>query len=1625
MKKKKHILYLLSIVLALEFFNFNYNIVNATNESESKEDEEIKYVPMGEYSILNNEFNGIDYKIEDLSSVEIFNNYVFQKDTKVKKKATAFSVQDFSEVKNNPYLSYLIENNFISRRVQINASTNSCAETTVADSDCKQNTSLTITSGNALMSKSDLYMALYKICYGVELSNPIALRYEMKPSIPTKSDEYEISENTYVYYPDGGVVYYQSPNVYEIYLTKLLEKGLISMRDLNLIGLNSLNEENNFEKNYNVIQKGMDSSINANIMPVWYNYTCKNSWQDILTNNKSSLEALIVSSQFSSDNGYSLYRKLLGNSIIVSNYNESTGCIKEYYVTANSSSENSGDYKTVGYFAKEKMTISDALKIIEKMLRATEKEMTRIEAELINYKYGVTILDSMTEEEKNTVSFLIAKGILNFDENDENSDKELYSDLSADFTWEDSWKLLYRVANKEARYDFSKLQLTDSEFFWQEKGYAENEINVYGTDSTPYMEVISATKASVDADGQLTILDEQEISAGDYESLDGETEDNSDDSAENLISKIIHKLDKLFITETYATNSDNVTTVGNTCYEVRIILANQYNGVDVQYKYGEEELSPSKVNVIEDLVGYNNTDYPGYTIYTFKISASTRNRAIALLHTRLKAVSINAPIGSMMGVTTMTNGSTGKTTTLISKDAITENLSEIKIVNNNTLMNTETGVMVTMLPNQESLGGQSIAFCGNKVIICDDMIVTDNTSQIYYNLEVLCSILPNATLKKINGATSLVRTSILQENLYQIIDSDSNVIENNYVATFENFNDDQGNSTSFYNLDSATRSLNCLERTWDLQAKDKSGRVQNIKVTMIVEWNYSVPTQAAVGSSVLMKTDSSEDFTLEDVNTFLNTKPSSEALACYWDRNLEMSNALVRMMYGDTQKTQYITCGYLVPSVYILSTGGAGLENGEIGNDSEPVFVSDTSLSYVQLNQFFKKLNFSQQYIASYLGGDKANWWDSFYRNFPCEENAKNPEKCTGSACKNYYVHNLMDNQNCFKVYAPATISVQDGGTSNIFYAFGTKENNGEYKNAKFIVTSGNTVYRSIENDPRCSKIQAAVGDKSGILKIDTKTDNLMVVPKFLDNVVIDGTDIVLKYLSTESLYNMGVYRFVISDTGNSLNFKETFKCHFTGKTATDTTTLANYINKKGLTPSDYTKKAAQLLNSFYAGSVDAVYYQWNDNYYNELDNIKYVATWEKYKSGKTVGKIQKLSNLSNGTFKTRSNLDVSRFSEVSSKDIINIIVPVFYKTNDCYIVQDGGVLKLKHGSGLNVLNTGIYFVGLNGIVRDKLLAKDANVIKVSGLDQGDIIYINNKKFTMTKDGYLQSTLQIAQPNTAIQIATQYLDTKSADSGGIKSAILQTFNGYGIHTGGRVYSFASFVNDVKLSGLDNSVKSSGGMLLQQVYRKSKKVYCYTRKGAVELTDSTINECSPNSYKFSMKVSDELICRPLNDIGTVYELVQVTDAYAGTGMGNLPFVLTDALDTEETKTILSFSETSFRVTAFTNEIKTKFLDEYKEMLSGDIWSFCRLIGIAILGYLMVITWIVTFMLKMPIVKNTLLAIAQPDGRNHKGLDLIKIVTLGIYSTNDDPSISKLLIMDILFTIIMYFILNGFG
>lgn len=125
-----------------------------------------------------------------------------------------------------------------------------------------------------------------------------------------------------------------------------------------------------------------------------------------------------------------------------------------------------------GYFTTEKLYKIDIYKYIYRFLNANEKKLSDTEIDMVNYKVGMELDGVADSDDVDVLKYLVAKGVLDYEITDE------FQDLDSPMPWYMFIELLYRVANPNARYDFSAIQLTDAETDWKAKGFAEQTLTV-------------------------------------------------------------------------------------------------------------------------------------------------------------------------------------------------------------------------------------------------------------------------------------------------------------------------------------------------------------------------------------------------------------------------------------------------------------------------------------------------------------------------------------------------------------------------------------------------------------------------------------------------------------------------------------------------------------------------------------------------------------------------------------------------------------------------------------------------------------------------------------------------------------------------------------------------------------------------------------------------------------------------------------------------------------------------------------------------------------------------------------------------------------------------------------------
>ena len=115
----------------------------------------------------------------------------------------------------------------------------------------------------------------------------------------------------------------------------------------------------------------------------------------------------------------------------------------------------------------------EILKYLEDCMKQNEDNITDAESDIIMYKYGIDYLSNYSKSDQETIKYMIAKGIIDF------QDLSCLSKLYCTISYSDLYQFLYKVKNKSARTDFSKVQLTDGESYWQSQGYGESNMPIY------------------------------------------------------------------------------------------------------------------------------------------------------------------------------------------------------------------------------------------------------------------------------------------------------------------------------------------------------------------------------------------------------------------------------------------------------------------------------------------------------------------------------------------------------------------------------------------------------------------------------------------------------------------------------------------------------------------------------------------------------------------------------------------------------------------------------------------------------------------------------------------------------------------------------------------------------------------------------------------------------------------------------------------------------------------------------------------------------------------------------------------------------------------------------------------
>lgn len=1343
--------------------------------------------------------------------------------------------------------------------------------------------------------QSELWMALAKVRFGVVNSRLVSYNI---PGSAEKVNDYVLEDGTTATadFSAGTQVLYVSPNVYELYFAKLLDAGLLDKKDF------STSKGKKFIKDYETIASNSTGES-------------KVAWDTTLGVAENPTTSVL-------------------------------GYTTKYKGDAQSFTE-----KAPAYFRTEELYTIDALKIIEKYMRATEKEMTELEASLVSYKYGINYLNTLSDSDRKTVEYLIAKGVLNYE--DQNEMLNIYGVLTRDI----AYKLLYRVANKDARFDFSKIQLTDGETFWQSKGFYANSVDVYSVNSIPINRTVSSSE----------LKELVENSKGSHKN----STNNTPTTTEQLDDDFLDDILGLSIYNPIRANAAQKAT-----FKVRKMFDMNY-----VYKYDGKDISSLSVGgevFAIDSLTLDNDVYGSSAkvkVVTFEVQAKDYVSALAYVNNKITSDMSSITKNTIDGYTTVENSS-GNLVTLVSEGTLKREFTKISILEDKLLVNNETGTEAVLLPDS------GYALVGNQVIVSDDLLVTNSSGEIYYNLEVIACLLSNNALNKLTNGEMFICKEIKKEVVADAKTSLGTSLGKCYMSQInKKYTNDTGDTVKkkdwHVNLSQLDKGLNSLIRQYDVKMTD--GSLETI--TFIVDWKFYVLDSNLCSSSdvetqlAANKAAGRGGYTIAEINRLFYTKPSDTNAAAWWDSNLSMSNSLANFMYG-TSGVKYISCGYLAPSVTVLKSKN----------------VSDSLVAKIFKNNGFKLSSAGKQYC-----NNTAKFWESYFND------PKMPNEALINKAKEIR-HFTM-------------INSRDQATGK---AYG----------ADYYLTNANVLYRNAETD------SDELSYSGGVLTIKTrnKTESAGISPGMSftyagkEWIYVGHKDGYYKLQPNFTIESKGMisddyYPVVmtgIAKTGTSiLPVKDSWLPEGTKRVDYQETT------KDGKTYYKMSGKVARDVVEQLKNQIKTTYY---DNYFEGC----YPDSYDYMKEG-MFGVSSGLTCLGNGYYygvrasgqnhgvisRSGANTTYVGFSSgvVQNYDLSFIVAqPFIYLDMSAYFfTENNGTYTLSKGAmsaGLNA--TDISYMNISRKVIDSMVAKFNCVAKLESLKDGQRVYIGDILFTNVGSG--SSALLVSEPIANASLVQSLKAQKSGDEA--TAAVARLFTGQSITYSGMSSSLVDYI-----------VSGDIGTWLES-NTVNKGVLC--RDGSVVgvMNNGTLNtdlSTSASHACVSVKFQDGLLVQPVSSDGSTYRLLTICGISGNDYVGNLPFFSESLSFGRGKNDSISLGSTLNATLQFFKECRDNFKAMMNSAFNGDVQNIIWSLIFSFVSYLCVMCWILYAILKYDIGRRYLRILSAPASggygyRRSRGIDLIKVVSLGIYDINTEPTLARTMIVSFICFFIMYSIIN---
>jgi hypothetical protein len=761
-------------------------------------------------------------------------------------------------------------------------------------------------------------------------------------STPDCGQTKTVDRGEYIVHPDGYLnnVYqrynkdqnsYVSPNVYELYFSKLLQKGILDTstafaertQGSSWQGRKSTTDNFSFKmpfadafysEYHNYGQNGSGSYLYPAWAPelgaVYSNKDLKNyNWLSNMTDSSITISG--------------------GDKVLGRSYNIKGG--NGVGVTEIQPLDSDGLYMD-----KSAVIMIDALRLIEKALRIEDGDMTNAEASLVAKKYGDKYLDTLNDADRKTISYLLAKGILNFENFQEFSN--LYTTLNESFAYE----LLYRVANKGARLNFSKITLTDT------SSTLGNLVKFSGTMLKPILSKListnSVTKSGTltkDGSAPLTLMSDVIIS-------NNTTQSGNDDGSITVKASIDDPLKYLYrgkpLVNLDSSGNPAISTTDSSTYQ---IYNQPLNGSNVLTNAADASAGSTGITEITKNAKTGRWDI------TFLVKGIDQDSASKFVKANLETKTFGisesvAQTGAYENGNVMVSGGVSD---------INSSLS----VNNDIVVNKDY--------NLSSFTSSSTTIAGNTLLSSASSV--NAGGQTFSSMDVISKISPTIATERIGTQTTvnldipqleqkplpvystsgqrIGETGIINENVTALTGSEKRLVQPIKAYNISLFN--------------AADSL-IVDRTFTYTVPTSNTSItKKVSGSVVISWKLNLPSKAEQSSLV---GNLVTPYTNDNVrSSWIFTEPQNKDLLNMWNYNTGLNTAILKTFGGVGLQ---IKSGYFSPSIDILVDS---LDSREVESDGTERSEDLTSTQIQEIrNNLAKEIgaNLDSKWVTTYIG---------------------------------------------------------------------------------------------------------------------------------------------------------------------------------------------------------------------------------------------------------------------------------------------------------------------------------------------------------------------------------------------------------------------------------------------------------------------------------------------------------------------------------------------------------------------------------------------------------------------------------------------------------------------------------